>query len=77
LKKGTHGWYGASWTGANGTMNMKRSTYRINGKKYAAFYNIDWNFFGKLPKRTKVNVGFHHLTQKAYSAHPLAKGMLQ
>ncbi|GAA3196548.1 hypothetical protein [Lentilactobacillus kefiri] len=56
---------------------MKRSTYRINGKKYAAFYNIDWNFFGKLPKRTKVNVGFHHLTQKAYSAHPLAKGMLQ
>lgn len=75
IKKGTHGWYGLSWTNANGVRNIKRGTYKLNGHKYTVLFNNDWNAAGGLSKKVEMKVGFKHPTKKPYFAKLPSKGM--
>jgi len=77
LQKQKRGWYGMSVNNANGICEIKRLTYKLNGKKYKVLFMQDMGGTGISPKKLKVGVAFHKNLKRGYTKKVSTKGMLQ
>lgn len=77
FQKQHHSWYGMSLNNANGITEMKRSTYKIKGKKYQALYIQSMGGTGRTPKKMMVGVAFHKNFNHVYTKRVATKGMLK
>jgi len=74
VHKGSHGWYGLSWTNVHNVWSLKKGTYKVNGHKYSALFNEE---LGNHPaKKASMNIGFKHDMKKAHSIKLSTKGIV-